>query len=577
MINGSANRIINLTRQKVYIDGSYTKLIRCTGCNDQTANFIIPSEKWDSRHKTQLHGKKVSVKVNDFYIFTGFIDGTNAVARPSQNEFQFGAKSVLEKLNHVWAGQHENQLFYNNYVFGIHTLDQILEDFFDVLPHYGNIIRLGNLSAIRDKAYNFGERFEISNWTYQQLLDTALSFCGDVTWKPRFTSFGAYIDLYRINNASNPTSYVTLGRYGENGKYSNIIDFNEDINSSETIDKVICYGSPKQFIISFCSADINPLTSTAVPAHMKLIPDWDESLETLVSQNQEATKRGSPGYVAGAEWVGTRYKIPDIGEYTALKELPIQKSVDESGNIQYYKLQAYQWKTTLVANPASSEQAVTGTLGTEPVIVDCDFQLDNGYVIFSKPTFNIIKTEIVTDSVGKTLPKRTYEIAPVGITIAVETKKHQLFYETPSVSDFPNTYNYPRLDYKYSQLTNIGYNWTNNAGDNLLFDEVLIFYEDTASGQIITSKTIIKDDTQQVQATALEVLKEKFHRSKQLDITIPMVTNNYKVGNRLVVENTDQFDSDQFAICSVQYDLVKYTTTITACNDKPLKFSEFNA
>lgn len=572
-ISNSARRIIR-NSQKVYVNNSLSNIIKCTNINNSSsASFIIPVERFDSVLKTSLHNSQVAVMVNNVYLFNGFIDTSTAKLTANEDGFSFEAKSVLQKLEFSWVGQNDNK----NYVYyarAENELIDVLRDLFNDLPNgLDNVIKLGNTAVIQGKSFDFGDILIFRNNNYTNALDSILSYCGDVAYTPRFTSWGCYIDFYRINNNSNGTSFARVADYGDDAVFANVASLDESVNSTDRIDKVTVYGSPEKFIISVYS---NP----AIDYSLRLIPDWDENLEEIVKLYPDCASQNSPTYVSGAEFVYKRYRVPYcLLLLTPLGVLPIEKQVinqtTEDGTLPedkktYYNLQAYQWKTTPSLNTTSTS-ILDYTYDTNPTLVEAKFDLANGYVYFNNPTLNDINYEITTLN-GNQVPKITREIAHVGITVAYENPDHLCFYTTPSSVKYPNSKTILREDWTKVTYTNIDKPFANNT----VFDNVTIFWEDVfpSVSTVVNTKQTIKDDTAKIQSHAYEVLKEKRFTSKTVSVEIPFVTNHYKVGNRLMFDGLSDYNNDNLAITSVTFDLESYNTSFEANNIKPLKFTD---
>lgn len=567
----------------MFVDGSLSNLLKCTSCNNGSASFIVPTERFDSRYKRTIQGKQVAVYVNGSYVFNGFLDTTNAELSPDSDGFTVDAKSVLEKLSTVWIGQYQNKNVVTYRIADEWQLDDILRDIFDQLGGvHANLLKLGNTSVIAGKNYDFGkEDLVFRNINYASAIDQILAYAGNVVYRPRYTLSGVYLDLYQTAGNNNGTSFCKVSDYDDDSIYANVQSISAGDSVSDTIDQVTVFGSPKRAIITvFGNADIG--------VHpVQLIKDWDSSLEARVRANPETAKRDAPGYVAGSEHVDRRFKLPAcLHNLLKLKDLPIDK--DAEGK-QQYKLQAFQWKSTL----ATDNEAIIayGIVDTAPTLVDADFDLDNNYITFKEPATNLMQVELFTEpetdpenppaieptatsTAQQRLPKKTYAPASVGVTIGIEMDQ-PLMYRTPARQDVPQNENILREDYTYVQYTSKDLQIDDDGTE---FGTVVIFTEDVSPPivNVATDKLVIKDDTSKIKSLAYEILKEKNVHAKTLDITIPFVTNHYKIGNRLNISGLYDpvINSDEFSITNVQYDLESYRINITADNSKPLKYSE---
>ena len=583
MINVSNQyRIINSVNQIVKVDGSVSNYIKCTGCSLQGAEFNVVGKRFDDNYKYWLQDKLVTVFVNNYCLFTGFIQTTNSVCSPTDDGFNLQATPVSSILSDTWIGQYTNKNVLTYKASDDWTLSKILDDLFDQLGEMKQYIKLGNTSILDNNKFAYGKELIIRNCTYEEAIDQILEFTGTIIFRPTFTSNGCVINFYDSANPNNGNAICSLADSGSDSKNDNLQSITISDTSLDYVDQISLWGV-RQAIITVYG---NFPTDTVSP-ELQLIPDWEPAYTDIVRKNPEISKEGSPGFVEGFQYVDRRYKLPKVlWDFLKLDNLPIRKPKrnpdgtiipitdddklnNRNTDYDYYNLQAFQWKSHLKIDETGDVMAVAEP-DTLPSLVNVVWDLDNNTVTFSEATTNFL----TVDKTNKNLPAQTFTQAPIGITIAIELTDNVFNYKTGADKKFAKNINVLKEDFKFVQYTNIGF----PIKDNIVFGNGYVFTEDISPPELyaFNDAIIIQNDIGLMQQLANDLLQSKNHRPKQINVRLPYISNHFAIGKKLIINNlaSSEMNNDKFIITDVNFDLVNYSIDVTADNSKPLKYSE---
>lgn len=256
----------------------------------------------------------------------------------------------------------------------------------------------------------------------------------------------------------------------------------------------------------------------------------------------------------GIEYVFRRYHLPAcLWPYVKLRENAMKRS-----NTQKTPYKVQVWKYPRLPN-REPDGSVSSTLVSIPTLIksSVDIDLEKNQIILSEPALNEVSRG---PSVSGSAPAIVYEEAVIGVTFTFEHDKKYAFHDTGEVStgdirlDFASdglTEQWQRAELIFSQFTNTGFPVLDANGNNQTFSCIYFDEDNDETPMQVSSASIIQNDIPTIRAICQEILREKNHRHRAYEVTIPYYTRAYEIGNRLVFQGLANIYPDNYMITSV--------------------------
>jgi hypothetical protein len=323
----TARDVIPYLGQNVTVNSARNTQLWCVGISLNSgggtrAEFDLPTAVFDT-NRAAYRDAFVSVTFTNSYDgssptnpdFLGYLDVDSAECTPGSDSVRLSANTITSYLNKVWVGQNlptAKRAATVTYPVSDHYGRawkplKVLQDLFGSgsghspsggLPSYYRArVRLGNTSVLSDSGDKDSPPLVFRNTTYRDALDQIIAYYGDVAYRERFGGVITYLDFYRVNDASNPTTTARLGTFNDpiEGN-TNIAAIQHQQTPQNTIDRVIGYGTPRRFMVSVLSAvpgASGTLATLGEPIATKAaVRDWTTGLQDIVKQNPKLAKQG---------------------------------------------------------------------------------------------------------------------------------------------------------------------------------------------------------------------------------------------------------------------------------------------
>lgn len=582
--------IIPLLRPVVRLNGSRNDTIKCTkvtmdpGSGGVRAEFEAPQYAWD-RNRRGLTDGFVSVTMRDTYDdsddgnpdFLGYVDPDNADLSEGTNGINFSAMSITGYFSKVGIGDWDNVPVLKYPLVNSYngeptewTPKRILIDLLDRLPpRYRSRVAIGDSAVLDTTQLNNLPDLEFRFCTYAKAIEDILALFGDVTFTERYSGGRAYLDFYRIQSSGMPTATVKLANYTDPIQSgANVENISHEQSTTDAITRVKAYGTKKRYILSVVTYGPNP--------DANLVKGWDPAQEEAVLRDPRSATPGGYGYVAGMENVARRFYLPAaLRPYLKLKDLGIRRAPvgDQLG--PEIKVQVWKLPVTLAMD---EEGVVTGTEQLAGQLINSvKLELDKGYFEISnlQDALNVVTIE--TSESGK-LPKTTWALAKIGITLCVEGNQYLVADTGPDSSsgilfDIAEDGLYDRItrdDLTFVQATNLGKPVKSPGGVDCEWG-AYVYNEDTQSWINFSEATVIKDDGDKLMTVAREHLRAKNKRHHAYNVGVPYFSRAFRPGYRLVVDGQANWPNEHLTTTSVAYDFASNRTEMVADNVKPPK------
>jgi hypothetical protein len=360
--------------------------------------------------------------------------------------------------------------------------------------------------------------------------------------------------------------------------------------ASFAISKQLVHDVPLGSVL-VCSETLEQMLVTAYTAPVD--PEAENAVGTVtVTRGYNATTAATikadsilEWQMPGIEYVFRRYKLPKSfwpfkkRRENALKRTDVAKTP--------YPVQVWTYKSLLKSGESGDieegelEGFPVGAVSTIPSLVEgAHIDLENNRITLNKCA--LVCTKQQPSETDPEATKTTWVETVVGVTFTYEADA-ELFHDTGQPStQTPGwtsirtgfTDRWQRNDLIFSQLTNNGYPVIDEHAEEQLHGCVYFDLDDNETVVIkaTTEPVTIQDDTKIVKTECEKILCERNRRARAYNITLPMFTRGFTIGQAVEIFGEQNYEPDCYKITTIETEHSlegAQSTVLTIDNVKP--------